>query len=206
MARYTHIVFDIDGTLVDTQYAVLTALRDTMKVLAGRDMEMSELLFSFGIPGEATLAQLGIADTKAGILEWNRHIRKYRDAVKLFDGIAELMDALDSLSIGIVTSKAVFEYDEEPSLHAIRHHVGAAVCADHTEKHKPDPDPILKYMELTGAKREEILYIGDSVYDQRCAHGAGVDFALAMWGAINKELEAEWKPEKPLDLKNIIMG
>lgn len=206
MARYSHIVFDIDGTLADTQYAVLTGLHDTMLALTGRDMDMSEVLFSFGRPGEAILAQLGIADTKAGILEWNRHIRKYRDSVKLFDGIVELIDALSGLNIGIVTSKAVFEYDEEPSLHAIRSRIGTAICADHTEKHKPDPDPLLKYMELTGAERKDILYIGDSVYDQRCAHSAGVDYALATWGAINKELEAEWKPEKPLDLKEIILG
>ena len=204
MAKYTHVVFDIDGTLVDTQHAVLSGLKDTVKVLLGRDMEIPELLFSFGIPGETTLAILGVADTKAGILEWNRHIKEYRDSVQLFDGVAELFDALSGVSIGIVTSKAVFEYEEEPSLQALRPYVGTAVCADHTEKHKPDPDPLLKYMELTGAKKEEILYIGDSKYDEMCAHGAGVDFALAVWGAVDRSLPAEWKPEKPLELKKII--
>lgn len=206
MARYTHVVFDIDGTLVDTQYAVLNGLRDTMKVLTGRDMEMSELLFSFGIPGEVTLGKLGVEDTKAGILEWNVHIRKYREHVKLFDGMEALMEALAGINIGIVTSKAVFEYEEEPSMALIRPYVGTAVCADHTEKHKPEPDPLLRYMELTGARQDEILYIGDSIYDELCAHSAGVDFALATWGAVDKTLKAEWKPEKPMDIAGIVTG
>ena len=206
MARYTHVVFDIDGTLVDTQFTVLSALRDTMKALAGKDMEMEELIFSFGIPGEETLRILGIEDTRAGILEWNRHILKYQSRSVLFEGIADVFSALKDVHIGIVTSKAVFEYEIEPALQPIKGMVGTAVCADHTEKHKPEPDPILKYMELTGAKREEDMYIGDSVYDQRCADAAGVDFALAMWGATNKELPARWKPERPVDLAEIVLG
>ena len=206
MARYTHIVFDIDGTLVDTQQPILTALKETMLELAGKDMAISELLFTFGIPGEEGLRQLGIEDTKAGILVWNEHIRLYRHLMVLFPGVMELISALNGINIGIVTSKAVFEYEEEPALQPIRPIVCAAVCADHTEKHKPEPDPLLKYMELTGAKREEILYIGDSKYDEMCAHAAGVDFALAMWGAVNKDLPAEWKPETPGDLKEIILG
>ena len=206
MARYKHVVFDIDGTLVDTQYAVMNGLKDTMKVLTGRDYEMGELMFAFGIPGETTLSMLGIEDTKAGILEWNVQLRKYRDRVGLFEGVEALMEALEGVNIGIVTSKAVFEYEEEPSMALVRPHVGVAICADHTDKHKPEPDPLLKYMELTGAKKDEILYIGDSKYDEMCAHSAGVDFALATWGAVNKELPAEWKPAKPIDLAKIVLG
>ncbi|MBQ4088370.1 MAG: HAD hydrolase-like protein, partial [Clostridia bacterium] len=78
------------------------------------------------------------------------------------------------------------------------------VCADHTEKHKPEPEPLLKYMELTGAKPDEVLYIGDSKYDEMCAHAAGVDFALATWGATDLTLPAEWKPAEPMEIANIV--
>lgn len=206
MARYSHVVFDIDGTLVDTRFAVLSGLRDTMKALTGREMAMEELIFSFGIPGEEALRILGAEDTKAGLMEWNAHILKYQKHSVLFDGITGVFGALEGVNIGVVTSKAVFEYEAEPALAPIRGLVGTAVCADHTEKHKPEPEPLLKYMELTGAKREDILYVGDSVYDQRCARSAGVDFALATWGATDRELPAEWKPETPMGLAGIVLG
>ena len=159
MARYKHIVFDIDGTLIDTQYAVQTGLKDTVK------------------------SWLGIV---------------------MFPGTEEMMEQLEDVSIGVVTSKNSREYHDDFMYFPISKYIGTAVCADHTEKHKPDPEPLYKYMELTGAKPEEVLYVGDSIYDRNCAHAAGVDFALATWGAVNKEIKSEWYPEKPEDIPGII--
>ena len=65
------------------------------------------------------------------------------------------------------------------------------MCADDTVEHKPASGPLLKYMELSGAEKEEILYIGDSVYDSKCAENAGVDFALAVWGSHTKTTPRE---------------
>ena len=59
-------------------------------------------------------------------------------------------------------------------------------------------------MELTGAKREEMLYIGDSEYDSGTAHNAGVDFALATWGAMNQAVPAQYRPEKLMDVLALI--
>lgn len=49
--------------------------------------------------------------------------------------------------------------------------------------HKPDSEPLLYYLEQTGCQGDELLYIGDSVYDRQCAAGAGTAFGLAGWGA-----------------------
>lgn len=204
MARYKHIVFDIDGTLIDTQYAVQTALKETVKNWLGKDMSYEELLFSFGIPGDTTLRKLGVSDPVAALAEWNRHIGKNRHTIVMFPGTEEMMEKLDGVSIGVVTSKNSREYHDDFMYFPISKYVGTAVCADHTEKHKPDPEPLFKYMELTGAKPEEVLYVGDSIYDCNCAHAAGIDFALATWGAVNKEIESEWYPEKPEDIPGIV--
>lgn len=199
MARYRHIVFDIDGTLIDTQYAVQSALRDTVRNRTGRDMSFDELLFSFGIPGLTTLGMLGLPDPEAALVEWNEHIGEYREHITVFPGIEELLNALEGVSVGVVTSKNSGEYRDDFMCFPISRHIALAVCADHTEKHKPDPDPLLKYMELTGAQPGEVLYVGDSIYDQRCARSAGVDFALATWGA-TRDMDAEWKPAAPGEL------
>ncbi len=47
--RYKHIVFDIDGTLIDTEYAVLHSLQETVRALSGKEIPCSELIFALGI-------------------------------------------------------------------------------------------------------------------------------------------------------------
>ncbi|WP_313182898.1 HAD hydrolase-like protein [Lacrimispora sp.] len=70
--------------------------------------------------------------------------------------------------------------------------------------HKPDPDPLFKYMEVSNASNNELIYIGDSVYDWECAKSAKVDFALAGWGSLSREIQADYYLEKPDDLLSIM--
>ena len=59
--RYKHIVFDLDGTLIDTERAILPSLRDTLEELTGRHYEEQALTFALGITGADALERLGIA-------------------------------------------------------------------------------------------------------------------------------------------------
>jgi len=59
-------------------------------------------------------------------------------------------------------------------------------------------------MKATGAKAEEMLYIGDSVYDAMCAKAAGVDFALATWGTSDMGIGAKYRPESLMELLEMI--
>ena len=65
--KYKHIVFDIDGTLIDTEYAVLHSLQETIKGLSGREIPCSELRFALGITGTDALKKLEIKDTSYAI-------------------------------------------------------------------------------------------------------------------------------------------
>ena len=62
---YQHVVFDVDGTLIDTEQPVLTALQMTVRELLHREMTLSELKFSYGIPGHEVLVMLGAPDPDA---------------------------------------------------------------------------------------------------------------------------------------------
>ena len=75
-----------------------------------------------------------------------------------------------------------------------------------TEEHKPSPAPLLKYMEETGAGRDEILYVGDSSGDGKCASATGVDFACAVWGAHeDSHIRAQYHPETPAELARMLL-
>ena len=59
--RYRHIAFDLDGTLIDSEEAVLRSLQDTLRTVTGNEYPLSELIFSLGIPGLKCLEQLGLS-------------------------------------------------------------------------------------------------------------------------------------------------
>ena len=115
--KYKHIVFDIDGTLIDTEYAVLHSLQETIKGLSGREIPCSELRFALGITGTDALKKLAIKDTSYAIELWDKNMRNYINNIKVFDGIVELLKNLLSLDykMGIVTSKTREEFTHDLS-------------------------------------------------------------------------------------------
>lgn len=197
--RYSHIVFDIDGTILNTEYAILHSLRDTMAEMAGQSFALEELTFSLGIPGVDTLRRLAVEDIDGAMALWIEKMHAYEDHIALFPGIAALLPTLreNGVELGIVTSQTHEEFGHNFQDYHIQEHFGVIVCADDTQRHKPEPDPLLRYMELAGARTEDMLYVGDSVYDSRCAHAAGVDFALALWGTHDPDIPAQHRLDQP---------
>lgn len=202
---YKHIVFDVDGTLIDTEYAVLHSLKDLLKEEYNRDYKIEELEFALGITGEAVIKQLEISDIERTVDLWNDKLNKYKESVCVFNGIEELLKVLSqNHKLGIVTSKTKEEFEEEVTHFGLNKYFGVIICADDTEKHKPNPEPLLKYMELANAKNKETIYIGDSIYDMQCAKASKVDFAFAKWGNKRQNIEAKYTLSQPSELFNWI--
>ena len=105
--KYQHIVFDIDGTLINTEYAILHSLQDTLEKCIHEKVPIQQLLFVMGITGEDALRQLKINNIQLALKLWEENIKKYSNTITLYDGIPELLSSLSECgySIGIVTSK-----------------------------------------------------------------------------------------------------
>jgi len=201
--KYEHIVFDVDGTLIDSEYSILAALVDTLKEIKGKDYTIDELRYVLGIPGAETLKLFEVKDVEYGLELWLKNMDKYKDTIKVFDGVIEVLELLNSkgYKLGIVTSKLREEFDHDFDRFDLKKYFSTIVCADDTILHKPYPEPLLKYMELNELNNKDLIYIGDTEYDYKCAKGANVDFALALWTEnSHDELDAEIRLYKPLDI------
>ena len=208
--KYSHIVFDIDGTLTDSEYAAIVSLQEMVKSWKGTDYAYDELKFALGITGADALSRMGFApeEIAPAMRDWEAGLRRRNDDITVFEGAEALLDALKErgCALGIVTSKTRDQYNKDFCRFEIARHFGVSITADDSADHKPTAGPLLKYMELTGAKREEVLYIGDSEYDSGTAHNAGVDFALAVWGTNNMEIPAQYRPAKLADVLAVVCG
>lgn len=204
--KYKHIVFDIDGTLIDTEYAVLHSLQETVRILSGNKIPCSELMFALGITGVDALKKLEIKDIPHAMRLWNKNMCEHTATVKVFDGITELLESLLRLDyeMGIVTSKTKEEFEHDFCSFGISHYFKTIVCADDTNEHKPNAAPLLKYTELAEIAHESVLYVGDSEHDSKCADNAGIDFALAVWGSHNKNIKADYLIEQPAGLLAVL--
>lgn len=200
--RYQHLVFDLDGTLLDTEQAILASLRDTIRGVQGRELPEEALTFALGIPGADALAQLAVRDVPAALALWERELRQYAGSVRLFNGVQAMLEqaARRGYRLGIVTSKTRAEFRQEFVPFGVAGLFGTVICADDTREHKPHPAPLLAYLDRTGAQAGQLLYLGDSRYDCACAAGAGVDFALAGWGTREPGLPAAYRPAAPAEL------
>lgn len=205
---YKSIIFDVDGTLVDTEKLLFTTLQKVVKDELNKDSELEELVSLFGLTNEIILEKLGIKDIERAVGKWRGYIKNDFHFIKLFDGIKTTLNRLYDLNIytGIVTSRSKQEVIEDLYPLNLNKYMKTIISSDKTTKHKPDPEPILKFIEESKIDPSTAIYIGDTKYDMKCANSAGIDFALAGWGAKSVEGidKASYMLKKPSDILDIL--
>ncbi len=182
---YKCIALDVDGTLIDTERAIFYSLGKVLKEELGREFTEEEMEISIGMLGEHTMTLFQVPDPEGAIQRWYRYLAEARPMNTLFTGmepvIRKLKDA--GYKLAIVTSRKGFEVWEDPLFIPLQHYFDEVVTVDLVEFPKPHPGPLLRLMAQQGLAADEILFVGDTIHDSRCAESAGVDFVLAGWGA-----------------------
>jgi HAD superfamily hydrolase (TIGR01549 family) len=204
---YNCILFDIDGTLLDTEKAVIYSLQKLLESEYAIKCSPKELSFCLGIPGAAALKTFNIHNVEAACRLWNQYIKEYYHEICVFPHLEEVVKQISQWNVktGIVTSKTRQELIDDFYPFGLQNYFQYIICADDTKKHKPEPEPILKCLEVANASPQGTIYIGDTIYDMECAKGAGIDFALALWGAKNHDLAATVKLSHPKEILELIV-
>ena len=202
---YNCVIFDIDGTILDTREASLLSVQQAYFLESGKILPFEEIEFSFGTTTRNTAGILKVKDPDLFISNIDRQYHIFSERNRIFAGMEDVIRRLyaQNIYLGVVTSKTVWEYEHDFTRFDLTGYFGQAICVEHTPLHKPDPQPLYKFFELSGQSPENSLYIGDSGNDALCTQAAGVDFALAGWGA-TEDIPAKYYLDKPEDLYKIV--
>ena len=181
--KYTTIIFDLDGTLIDSDYYNMTSLKNAINRIENRNLTLEEVKKVSGAPAKATLDILGVVKREEVVAEWDAEFFRQKGRADYFEGMEQALEALkqSGIYIGIVTSRERHEYDAFFSHLGLFDRFETVVFASDTENHKPHPEPILKFLTVSGREKAGAIYIGDTKFDRDAAQGAGIDFALAGW-------------------------
>ena len=216
MNKYKAILFDYDGTLMDTNELIIDSWQHMARTLIGHELTTEELLPTFGQKLDESMEEMrikyGLSCTAAEMCVVYRsyqtaHILNKR---RLFPGTVEMLKGLKEKGylLGIVTSRFKTSTEEGLRLFDIEKYFDAMVCSDDTNIHKPNPQPALLCCRKLGVNPEDTIMVGDSVFDLQCSHNAGGDACFVTWSFCTTEdkARAEANPEliinTPQDLLN----
>lgn len=204
--KYGGVIFDLDGTMLDTAKMNIVPLMRLIKEELGQDKTYEELLQYTAYAGKKTLGLLGFKDIEKSYQKWVGYVNSGEEKAALYDGWQEVIAALvqRGYRLGIVSSKlrAQYEIDFVPT--GLGGNMDALILAEDTAEHKPHPMPLVRAAKLLGLGHQEILYVGDTSADAEACARAGMDFALALWGAHDDAIAAKYRPGAPLDLLGIL--
>jgi N-acetyl-D-muramate 6-phosphate phosphatase len=193
------VLFDLDGTLLDTAPDLANALNATLRlnglpplpyeqirpVVSHGGQALIKLGFRLG-PGHPDFKPL-----KKQLLDYYQsHIA---EQTSLFPGMSDVLNGIEKVDLnwGVVTNKPAWL--TEPLMDALdlTRRASTIVSGDTLNKRKPHPAPLLYACKVTGSKPETCLYVGDAQRDIEAGHNAGMPTLVAMFGY----LMAEDKPE-----------
>ena len=189
--RFRIVLFDLDGTLIDSGPIILASMQHAVGTVLGREIPPAELQMSIG--GQGIVAQMTAidADHADELLEaYKEHNDGLHETLEAFDELLALLPRLkaEGRKLGIVTAKrhrtVGLALHRFPALAAA---FDVVVGYEDTSRHKPDPEPVLLAIERLGGTPDEAVYVGDSPFDIGAARAAGV-FAVAVgWGGIHPD-------------------
>ena len=192
MSRPLAVLFDLDGTLIDSIELILNSARHAFHGRPGHVPDDAEWRGLIGMPLDASFRRYTKDDAEVAAL-----LAKYREyqmanhdkLVKCYDEVVETVDFIRAAGhpVAIVTSKTTTMTRRGLDVSGLSHHFDTIIGCDVCERHKPDPQPVQIALERLGYEPEEAVFVGDSVYDMLAGNAAGVTTIAALWGPFTRD-------------------
>jgi pyrophosphatase PpaX len=186
------ILFDLDGTLVDSIGLIVAAAMNAFACRPGPSPTEAEIRNTIGRPLPTTFGPWLVDDDDLPFL-----ITKYREyqlehhdrLTSAYEGVVDAVAGLDATgcAMGIVTSKVGFLADRALVHTGLARYMRCVIGSDSTTKHKPEPEPVLLALERLNTAAGDAVFVGDSPYDMLAARAANVRALGVAWGAFTAE-------------------
>lgn len=198
------VLFDLDGTLIDSIQLILESARHAFTGYDGRAPSDDEWLAGLGIPLVTCFRPFARdeAELAALVAKYRVHQRAHHDRLTVaYPGVVETVRLLHERGhpMALVTSK-----NDELAARALRHvgldaYIPVVITCDSCTRHKPEPEPVEVALAGLGYAPDEAVFVGDSIHDIQSGNAAGVATVAALWGPFPHETLAAASPTAMLD-------
>lgn len=200
--KTTTILFDLDGTLIDTNELIIQSFLHTLQNYYPDQYKREDVLPFMGPTLVETFGGMNPDKVDEMVKTYRTfNISNHDLLVKEFEGVKETIMALKEkgYKIGIVTSKMSDVVMKGLKLTELDPYFEIIVALDHVEKAKPDPGPILLALEKLDSTPEEAIMVGDNHHDIVGGKNAGVRTAAVAWSIKGREYLAKYEPDFMLE-------
>ena len=195
MSRYDLVIFDWDGTLMDSTAVIAGSLQEACRDVGCPVPTREEALFVIGLNMADTFQRVVPSLDEPGRVQlanrYRHHFLAREHEAPLFDGVREMLSDLHGRGrrLAVATGKARRGLDRALGSTGLAPWFEATRCADEGFA-KPHPGMLLMLLEMTGVEPTRALMVGDTTHDLELAANAGVDAVAVSYGAHGEELLA----------------
>jgi pyrophosphatase PpaX len=215
MRRYTTVLFDLDGTLIDSIGLIVDSFHHTMAAFDLPAQPDGVWLAGIGTPLRGCLAPYARDEAMLdALLDTYRtySIDNHDARVRAYPGARESVHALVAAGVrlAVVTSKNRQGTARGLRAAGLTEVLEVLVCFEDVTRHKPHREPVDRAMALLGAEAGETLFVGDSLHDQHAGRAASVGTGAALWGPFAREELTVGEPShwltRPEDVVEVVLG
>jgi pyrophosphatase PpaX len=208
--RFPVVLFDLDGTVIDSGAIILASMRHAAREVLGEEPPDELLMAAVGGPGlEAQMHALAPDRVEELVRVYRAHNEPLHEELVCCPGIDDVLVRLkdEGRRLGIVTAKRRATVELAFNVLPLEHLFDTVVGGDETARHKPDPEPLLLAASRLDVSPKECAYVGDSPFDIRAAKTADMYAIAVTWGGIHDRarLEAE-EPDAIVESAEELLG